>query len=101
MIIIGIDPHMGSLTASSVDATVAELDCRRFAVNAVTFTNLMTWAEKWPNRQFAVEGTHGLGRGIAQQLAAAGERVVDVPPTLARCVRLLSAGGGHGLISQR
>jgi transposase len=44
---------------------------------------------------FAVEGAFGLGRPIAQQLAAAGEQVVDVPATLAARARLLSVGGGR------
>jgi transposase len=39
-----------------------------------------------------VEGAGGLGRLLAQQLVAAGERVLDVPPKLAARVRLLQAG---------
>jgi transposase len=46
-------------------------------------------------RRFAVEGAYGLGRPIAQQLAAAGEQVLDVPAKLAARVRLLSKGGGR------
>lgn len=56
---------------------------------------MLAWAAGWPQRQFAVEGAHGLGRGIAQQLTAAGEHVLDVPATLAARVRLLSTGGGR------
>jgi transposase len=40
-------------------------------------------------------GAYGLGRPIAQQLAAAGEQVWDVPATLAARARLLSSGGGR------
>jgi transposase len=39
-----------------------------------------------------VEGAGGLGRLLAQQLVAAGERVLDVQPKLASRVRLLQAG---------
>jgi transposase len=39
-----------------------------------------------------VEGAGGLGHLLAQQLVAAGERVLDVPPKLAARVRLLEAG---------
>jgi transposase len=39
-----------------------------------------------------VEGAAGLGHLLAQQLVAAGERVLDVPPKLAARVRLLQAG---------
>jgi transposase len=39
-----------------------------------------------------VEGAAGLGHLLAQQLVAAGEQVLDVPPKLAARVRLLQAG---------
>ena len=39
-----------------------------------------------------MEGAAGLGRLLAQQLVAAGERVLDVQPKLASRVRLLQAG---------
>jgi transposase len=55
----------------------------------------MAWAGGWPARRFAVEGAYGLGRPITQQLAAAGEQVVDVPATLAARARLLNTGGGR------
>jgi transposase len=37
-----------------------------------------------------VEGAGGLGHLLAQQLVAAGERVLDVQPKLAARVRLLA-----------
>ena len=54
---------------------------------------MVGWAARWPQRRFAVEGAAGLGRGIAQLLAAAGENIVDVPATLAARARLLYTGG--------
>ncbi|WP_319460496.1 IS110 family transposase [Micromonospora sp. RTP1Z1] len=95
MITIGIDPHKSSLTAVAVDATGQQLAARRFTVNAGTFGQLTKWTDRWPQRRFAVEGANGLGRGIAQQLAAAGETVLDVPATLAARARLLDTGGGR------
>jgi transposase len=53
---------------------------------------LVAWAAAWPERIWAVEGAGGLGHLLAQQLAAAGEQVADVPPKLAARVRLLQAG---------
>src|SRR5206468_152143 len=53
---------------------------------------LLGWAAAWPERTWAVEGAGGLGHLLAQQLVAAGERVLDVPPKLAARVRLLQAG---------
>jgi transposase len=43
-------------------------------------------------RIWAVEATGGLGYLLSQQLVAAGERVVDVPPVLASRVRVLGSG---------
>ncbi|MGW3344492.1 IS110 family transposase [Nonomuraea rubra] len=95
MITIGIDPHKSSLTAVAIDAAGQPISQRRFTVDSGTFRRLTTWAAAWPGRRFAVEGANGLGRGIAQQLAAAGEQVLDVPATLSVRARLLSTGGGR------
>jgi transposase len=53
---------------------------------------LVAWARAWPERTWAVEGARGLGGLLAQQLVAAGERVLDVQPKLAARVRLLHTG---------
>ena len=39
-----------------------------------------------------MEGARGLGKLLAQQLVAAGERVLDVQPKLGARVRLLDTG---------
>ncbi|MCX5319176.1 IS110 family transposase [Streptomyces sp. NBC_00120] len=93
VILIGVDPHKSSHTAVAVDAAGQQVAQRRFVVNAGTFRQLMRWCEQWPDRRFAVEGAGGLGRSLAQQLAAAGENVVDVPSTLSARARLLATGG--------
>ena len=46
----------------------------------------------WPERTWAVEGAGGLGHLLAQQLAVAGERVLDVRARLGARVRLLATG---------
>ena len=43
-------------------------------------------------RTWAIESANGLGYLLAQQLLAAGERVLDVPATLASRVRVLGTG---------
>ncbi|MET8513859.1 transposase [Streptomyces sp. NPDC005077] len=93
MILIGVDPHKSSHTAVAVDAAGHQVAQRRFVVNAGTSRQLMRWCEQWPERRFAAEGAGGLGRSLAQQLAAAGENVVDVPSTLSARARLLATGG--------
>ena len=55
---------------------------------------LLAWAAAWPERTWAVEGAGGLGQLLAQQLVAAGERVLDVQPKLA-CPGAAAAGRGH------
>ncbi|MCM4078311.1 IS110 family transposase [Paractinoplanes hotanensis] len=95
MITIGIDPHKSSLTAVALDEAGKTLDSRRVTINTAAFKTLTGWAARWPQRRFAVEGAAGLGRGIAQLLAAAGEDVVDVPATLAARARLLDTGGSR------
>jgi transposase len=53
---------------------------------------LRSWAHRWRQRTWAIEGSSGLGHLLAQQLVASGERVVDVQPKLAARVRLLNTG---------
>jgi transposase len=95
VITIGIDPHKASLTVVAIDPSGTPLGRRRLLVHAGTLKQLTAWAAGWPARRFAVEGAFGLGRPIAQQLAAAGEQVLDVPATLAARARLLGTGGGR------
>jgi transposase len=56
---------------------------------------LRQWVGRWPQRCWAVEGAHGVGRALAQQLVGDGERVMDVPAKLAARVRVLSVGHGR------
>jgi transposase len=64
----------------------------RVRASAVQAQRLVAWAAGWPERTWAVEGAGGLGHLLAQQLVAAGERVLDVQPRLGARVRLLTAG---------
>lgn len=95
MITIGIDPHKATATAVASAPSGQQLGTVRLTVTAATCARLLDWAQTWPDRQWAVEGATGLGRGVAQQLAAAGETVVDVPAVLAARARLLGSGSGR------
>src|SRR5260221_11612874 len=88
---IGIDPHKGSHTAVAIDAAEAQLGSLRVRASAAQASKLVEWAAPWPVRIWAVEGAGGLGHLLAQQLLAAGERVLDVQPKLGSRVRLLSS----------
>jgi transposase len=90
--IIGIDPHKGSHTATAIDPAENELGQLRVRAAAGQVDRLLAWAEAWPERTWAVENAGGLGYLLSQQLLAAGERVLDVPPKLAARVRLLATG---------
>lgn len=95
MIVIGIDPHKASVTAAALSPTSDTLGHRRLASTAKTAAHLIAWAVDWPERLWAVEGAAGLGHGVAQQLVAAGENVVDVPAKLAARARLLGSGSAR------
>jgi hypothetical protein len=88
-VMIGIDPHKGSHTAVAVTAAEEPLGTVRVRACPGQAGQLAAWAAAWPERAWAVEGAAGLGRLLAQQLIAAGERVLDVQPKLAARVRLL------------
>jgi hypothetical protein len=92
VITIGIDPHKSSLTAVALQPSGDVSATIRLEVNRDTVTRLQAWAAGWPQRQWAVEGAAGLGRGVAQGLAAADEPVVDVPAQLSARARLLNTG---------
>jgi transposase len=92
VVMIGIDPHKGSHTAVAVDPGESQLGQIRVRASSSQVERLMSWAQSWPDRVWAIEGAGGLGRLLAQQLLAAGERVVDVQPKLAARVRLLNTG---------
>jgi transposase len=91
-VIIGVDPHKGSHTAVVIGAAEQPLAELRVRASQAQADELVAWAWAWPERIWAVEGARGLGRLLAQQLVAAGERVLDVQPKLASRVRLLQAG---------
>src|SRR6266568_4513772 len=91
-VMIGIDPHKGSHTAVAISVAEEPLGELRVRAGADQAGTLAGWAAAWPERSWAVEGAGGLGRLLARQLVAAGERVLDVPPKLASRVRLLQAG---------
>ena len=91
-VMIGVDPHKGSHTAVAIGVAEQSLGKLRVDASDRQAGELVAWAAEWPERTWAVEGAAGLGRLLAQQLVAAGERVLDVPPKLASRVRLLEAG---------
>ena len=89
-VMIGIDPHKASHTATAIDTTERVLSKIRVKASVDQAEQLLGWAAGWPERTWAIENATGLGLLLAQQLLRAGERVLDVPPKLAAKARLLS-----------
>jgi len=94
-VMIGIDPHKGSHTAVALDDIERSLGELRVRSAANQVERLVSWAAPFGERTWAIEGAGGLGYLLAQQLVAAGERVVDVQPKLAARVRLLATGASN------
>ena len=91
-VMIGVDPHKASHTAVVISAAEEPLGELRVRACVAQAERLLAWAAAWPERTWAVEGAGGTGHLLAQQLLAAGERVLDVQPKLGARVRLLDAG---------
>jgi transposase len=94
-VMIGVDPHKASHTAAALDEHGRLLGRQRIPATLDGYQALRVWAERWPQRCWAVEGAHGIGRALAQRLVGDGERVLDVPAKLATRVRVLSTGHGR------
>ena len=92
-VLIGVDPHKGSVAVAALYEASGELVERAaFSQDRAGLRSLERWAKRFPERRWAVENASGLGRHLALRLAAAGESVVDVPPKLSARVRVLSTG---------
>ncbi|WP_227463455.1 IS110 family transposase [Nocardioides lijunqiniae] len=91
-VFIGVDPHKMSATIEVVDARETVLTVGRFDTNKTGYAAMKKHVAPWSNRVWAVEGSGGAGRPLAQRLLADGERVVDVPPKLSARARLFDTG---------
>jgi transposase len=96
MMLIGIDPHKRTHTATAVAPdTSQEVASIRIDATLSEYRRMLTWATQWPQRRWAIENAEGLGRHLTSWLLARGEDVVDVPTTATARVRQLSRGGGR------
>nr|WP_245926118.1 IS110 family transposase [Nocardia nova] len=94
MMLIGVDPHKSTHTATGVDpATNSDRSSIRIDANFAGYRQLLAWAQQWPERSWAVENAEGLGHHLALWLVSMGETVVDVAPAATALVRQLSRGG--------
>jgi transposase len=91
-VIIGAGPHKGSHTAAAVGSDEMPLGQVRVRACDGQAGQLPDRARARPERAWAAGGARGTGYLPARQLAAAGEKVLDVQPKLGARVRLLAAG---------
>src|SRR4051812_14971838 len=91
-VIIGVDPHKLSATIEVVDQHEQRLGAGRFTTDRAGYAAMRKYVDSWPERVWAVEGSNGTGRPLAQRLLEDGEQVVDVPAKLAARVRLFDTG---------
>jgi transposase len=94
--IIGVDPHKSSHTATAVDpGTNTPVASLRVDASLGGYRQLKRWASQFEDRCWAIENARGLGRHLAQWLVARDEVVVDVACTATARIRELSRGGGR------
>ena len=91
-VMIGIDPHKRSHTATMLDRAERELTRITVRAGRRQVEQLLEWADGYKARIWAVEAVGGMGYLLSQQLVAVGETVLDVPATLASRVRVLGTG---------
>ena len=91
-VFIGVDPHKLSATIEVVDDTETVLATGRFGTDKAGYAAMRKHVAGYRDRTWAVEGSNGAGRPLAQRLLADGEHVVDVPAKLSARARLFDTG---------
>jgi len=75
-VVIGVDPHNGSHTATMLDRHEHELRRIKVRAGGGQVAELLAWADGVKPRTWAIESAGGMGYLLAQQLVAAGESVL-------------------------
>ena len=91
-VFIGVDPHKLSATIEVVDKNETVLAKGRFGTDKAGYATMRKTVSGWSERVWAVEGSNGAGRPLAQRLLVDGEQVVDVPAKLSARARLPDTG---------
>ena len=76
-VFIGVDPHKLSSTIEVVDDKERVLATGRFSTDKIGYAAMRNQVRSYPDRTWAVEGSNGAGRPLAQRLLADGEHVTD------------------------
>ncbi|MEU1432246.1 IS110 family transposase [Nocardia sp. NPDC005746] len=94
-VIIGMDPHKRSATIEAIDPTGRVLVTGRYSTDNADYSKMLTAAEQFNDRVWAIEGCNGIGRHLAHRLVHDGETVIDVPAKLSAQVRVFATGNGR------
>ncbi len=94
-VVIGMDPHKRSATIEVMSGEETILGGGRFATDREGYDEMRRYAQRWPDRVWAIEGCAGIGKHIAARLLADGEQVLDVPPKLSARARVFDTGQGR------
>jgi transposase len=94
-VVIGMDPHKASATIEVLDERERVLHCGQYGTDRDGYRQMLAAVRGFERRLWAVEGSRGTGRHLAQRLVADGETVVDVPAKLAARVRVFDTGNGR------
>ena len=77
-IVIGVDTHKHTHTASYVAPGGGVEDVMTAKTTRAGYMQLLTAAQGWPRRAWAIEGTASYGAGLVRVLVAAGEQVIEI-----------------------
>jgi transposase len=91
-VFIGVDRHKLSATIEVVDYREQVLATGRFGTDKAGYAAMRRHVAEYRDRRWAVEGSNGAGRALAQRLLADGEQVVDVSAKPSARARLFDTG---------
>jgi len=67
-VVIGVDPHKSSATIEVLDGREQVVLTGRLGTDRTGYRSMLALGRRWPDRVWAVEGSHGIGRHVAQRL---------------------------------
>ena len=87
MVVLGVDAHKRSHTIVAASEAGAQLGTLTVPATVEGHLRALRWAERWPQRRWAIEDCRHLSRRLETDLFAAAETVVRVPPKMMAGVR--------------
>ena len=87
MVVLGTDAHKRSHTVVAADEAGVEVGSITVGATPEGHLRLVKWAQRWPERRWAIEDCRALSRRLEADLLKLGEQVVRVPPKLMAGVR--------------